>query len=53
VNPDNSIAVMAVFTKTIELSGDVFTSKGVRQDFNVNGTLVSQSCLAEIATRAQ
>jgi hypothetical protein len=52
-NPDNSIAVMAVFTKTIELSGNVFTSKGVRQDFNVNGTLVSQSCIAEIATRAQ
>jgi hypothetical protein len=45
---------MAVFTKTIELSGDVFTvSKGVRQDLNVNGTLVSQSCIAEIATRAE
>ncbi|MBZ5624172.1 MAG: hypothetical protein LAQ69_36560 [Acidobacteriia bacterium] len=52
-NPDNSIALMAVFTKTIELSGDVFTGKGFRQDFNVNGTLVSQSCIAEIATRAQ
>jgi hypothetical protein len=52
-NPDNSIALMAVFTKTIELNGDIFTSKGVRQNFDVNGTLVSQSCLTELATRAR
>jgi hypothetical protein len=51
---DNSIAAMVVFTKTIELSGDVFfVRKGVRQDFDVNGTLLSQSCLAETATRVQ
>lgn len=52
-NSDNSIAAMSVFTKTIELVGDVFTSRGVRQDFNVNGTLISQSCLADFATRAE
>jgi hypothetical protein len=52
-NPDNSIAKMAVVTKTIELSGGVFTARSVVQDFNVSGTPVSQMCVAEIATRAQ
>jgi hypothetical protein len=52
-NPNNSIALMAVVTKTIELGGDVFTAKSIVQDFNVSGTLVSQMCVTEIATRAQ
>lgn len=52
-NPNNSIGLMAVVTKTIELSGDVFTANSVVQDFNVSGTMVSQMCVTEIATRAQ